>query len=129
MNRKLFAIAVLIAVAAAAAVLYAQKKDVKLTGNLIDNACASHHVNDKDFSDRVANHTTSCALMATCKGSGYAVYADSKLYKLDDAGSKLAQGVLEDSKTEKGVRVAVEGTLEGDTIHVTKLTEVTAPVN
>jgi hypothetical protein len=128
MNRKLFAISILFAVAAAA-VLYAQKKEVKITGNLIDNACASHHVNDKDFGDRVANHTTSCALMATCKGSGYAVYSDSKLYKLDDAGSKLAQGVLEDSKTEKGVRVAIEGTLEGDTIHVTKLTEVTAPVN
>jgi len=128
MNRKLFAISILFAVAAAA-VLYAQKKEVKITGNLIDNACASHHVNDKDFGDRVANHTTSCALMATCKGSGYAVYAESKLYKLDDAGSKLAQGVLEDSKTEKGVRVAIEGTLEGDTIHVTKLTEVTAPVN
>jgi hypothetical protein len=128
MNRKLFAISVLIAVAGAA-VLYAQKKDVKITGNLIDNACASHHVNDKDFGDRVANHTTSCALMATCKGSGYAVYADSKLYKLDDAGSKLAQNILEDSKTEKGVRVAVEGTLDGDTIQVTKITEVAAPVN
>jgi hypothetical protein len=128
MNRKLFAISVLIAVAGAA-VLYAQKKDVKITGNLIDNACSSHHVNDKDFADRVANHTTSCALMATCKGSGYAVYADSKLYKLDDAGSKLAQNILEDSKTEKGVRVAVEGTLDGDTIQVTKITEVAAPVN
>ena len=128
MNRKLFAVSIVIAVAAAA-VLYAQKKDVKLTGNLIDNACSSHHVNDKDFGDRVANHTTSCALMAACKGSGYAVYADSKLYKLDDAGSKLAQGILEDTKTEKGVRVAVEGTLEGDTIHVTKLTEAAAPVN
>jgi hypothetical protein len=128
MNRKLFALSVLIAVAGAA-VLYAQKKDVKITGNLIDNACASHHVNDKDFGDRVANHTTSCALMAACKGSGYAVYAESKLYKLDDAGSKLAQNILEDSKTEKGVRVAVEGTLEGDTITVTKITEVAAPIN
>jgi hypothetical protein len=45
------------------------------------------------------------------------------------AGSKLAQGILEDTKTEKGVRVAVEGTLEGDTIHATKIAEVAAPVN
>ena len=126
MNRKLLAISLLIALAA---VLYAQKKDVKLTGNLIDNACASHHVNDKDFGDRVAGHTTSCALMATCKTSGFAVYADKKLYKLDDAGSKLALDILEGSNTDKGVRVAVEGTLEGDTIHVTKLTEVTTPAN
>ena len=128
MNRKIFAITVLIAVAGAA-VLYAQNKDVKLTGHLIDNACASAHVNDKDFAGTVANHTTSCALMASCKASGYAVYADSRLYKLDDAGSKLAQGILEDTKTEKGVRVTVEGTLEGDTIHATKITEVAAPIN
>jgi hypothetical protein len=107
MNRKLFAITVLIALAGVA-VLYAQNKDVKLTGNLIDNACSSAHVKDKDFANTVANHTTSCALMAACKGSGYAVYADSKLYKLDEAGSKLAQGIREDTKTEKGVRVAVE---------------------
>jgi hypothetical protein len=108
-----------------AVVLYAQKKEVKLTGNLIDNMCASHHVNDKDFGDRVKNHTTSCALMPNCKGSGYAVYSDNKLYKLDEAGNKIALEILEDTQTKKDLRVSVEGTLEGDTIHVTKLTEVT----
>src|SRR6185436_9734913 len=106
MNRRILAIAILVVVAAA---LYAQKKDVKLTGNLIDNMCASHHVNDKDFGDRVAGHTTSCALMANCKASGFALYVDKKLYKLDDAGNKLALDMLEGSSTEKGVRVAVEG--------------------
>ena len=126
MNRKLLAVSLLIALAA---VLYAQKKDVKLTGNLIDNMCAAHHVNDKDFGDRVANHTTSCALMASCKASGFGLYVDKKFYKLDDAGSKLALDVLASTQTEKGVRVAVEGTLEGDTIQVTKLTEVTTPAN
>ena len=126
MNRKLLVVGLVLMLAA---VLYAQKKEVKLTGNLIDNACASHHVNDKDFNERVANHTTSCALMPPCKGSGYAVYSENKLYKLDEAGSKLALDILTDTKTEKGVRVAVEGTLEGDTIHVTKLTEVIDTVN
>jgi hypothetical protein len=33
--------------------------------------------------------------------------------------------VLANTKTAKGVRVTVEGTLDGDTIKVTKLTEVT----
>jgi len=126
MNRKFLVIILMLMLAV---VLYAQKKEVKLTGNLIDNMCASHHVNDKDFNDRVANHTTSCALMPNCKGSGYAVYSDSKLYKFDEAGNKLAREILEDTKTEKGVRVTVEGTLEGDTIHVTKLTEVIDAVN
>jgi hypothetical protein len=126
MNRKFLVVTILLLFAV---VLYAQKKEVKLTGNLIDNACASHHVNDKDFGDRVTNHTTSCALMPDCKGAGFAVYSDGKLYKLDEAGNKMALEILEDTKTEKGLRVAVEGTLEGDTIHVTKLTEVIAAVN
>jgi len=126
MNRKILAITLSLAFAA---MLYAQGKSVTVTGNLIDNACASHHVNDKDFSDRVANHTTSCALMPTCKASGYALYSGGKLYKLDEAGSKLAADLLEGTATEKGVRVSVEGTVTGDTIAVTKLSEVTAATN
>jgi hypothetical protein len=126
MNRKFLVITLSLLFAV---VLYAQKKDVKLTGRLIDNMCASHHVNDKDFAERVENHTTSCALMPDCKGAGFAVYSDGKLYKLDDAGNKLALELLEDTQTKKGVRVAVEGTLQGDTIHVTKLTEVMDAIN
>ena len=126
MNRRFLVVIILLLFTV---VLYAQKKEVKLAGNLIDNACASHHVNDKDFGDRVKNHTTSCALMPDCKGAGFAVYSDGKLYKLDEAGNKMALEILEDTKSEKGLRVAVEGTLEGDTIHVTKLTEVIAAVN
>ena len=36
-----------------------------------------------------------------------------------------AEEVLKNTKAAKGVKVAVEGTLDGDTIKVTKLTEVT----
>jgi hypothetical protein len=127
MNRRFLVVTILLLFAVV--LIYAQKKEVKLTGNLIDNACASHHVNDKDFGDRVKNHTTSCALMPDCKGAGFAVYSDGKLYKLDEAGNKMVLEILEDTKTEKGLRVAVEGTLEGDTIHVSKLTEVMDAAN
>jgi len=63
--------------------------------------------------------------MESCEKAGYAVYADKKLYKLDEAGNTMAAEVLKNTKTTKGVKVAVEGTVVGDTIKVTKLTEVT----
>lgn len=122
MTRKLFAFAMILAFAF---VLYAQDdKQVKITGYIIDNACSSGHVNDANFSARVKKHSTSCALMPNCEGSGYAVFSDGKLYKLDTAGNKSAADLLKDTETKNGVMVAVEGTLNGDTLKVTKLTEV-----
>jgi hypothetical protein len=118
MTRKLFAFAIILAFAF---VLYAQgDKSVKISGYLIDNACAS---SAKDIATRVKTHSTSCARMPNCEGSGYAVFADGKLYKLDKAGNDSAESLLKDTETKNGLMVAVEGTLEGDTLKVTKLTE------
>ena len=124
MIRKVFALTTVVLMAG---VLFAQDKTVTITGNLMDNACAE---SAKDIATRAKNHSTSCALMDGCEKSGYAVYAaDNKLYKLDDKGNDLAAGVLKNTKTAKGVKVSVEGTLDGDTIKVTKLSEVTEAVN
>lgn len=109
-----------------AVMLYAQGKSVTITGNLIDNACAE---SAKDLDMTAKNHKTSCALMDSCETSGYAVYADHKLYKLDDKGNASAVELLKNTKTKNGVKVSVEGTVDGDTIRVTKLTEVTAATN
>ena len=124
MNRKLLAVTLLLLFAA---MLYAQgNKSVTITGNLLDNACAE---SAKDLDAKAKNHSTSCALMDSCETSGYAVYADHKLYKLDDKGNSSAAELLKSTKTLKGLKVSVEGTVDGDTIHVTKLTEVTAATN
>ena len=124
MIRKVFALTILVLMAG---VLFAQDKTVTITGNLMDNACAE---SAKDIDARAKNHSTSCALMDGCEKTGYAVYAaDKKLYKLDDKGNDLAADVLKNTKTTKGVKVSVEGTLDGTTIKVTKLTEVTDAVN
>lgn len=124
MIRKISALAI---VALMAGVLFAQEKTVTITGNLIDNACAE---SAKDLGARAKNHTTSCALQDACEKSGYAVYADdNKLYKLDDKGNDSAADLLRNTKTKKGVKVSVEGTLDGDTIKVTKLTEVTESID
>jgi hypothetical protein len=123
MTRKILVIAFTILFAV---VLYAKdEKTVKLTGYLLDNNCSAGHANDKDFEEQSKKHPTNCAKMDSCEKNGYAVYADKKLYKLDDAGNSKAVELLANTKTTKGVRVKVEGILNGDTIKVTTLTEVT----
>jgi type 1 fimbria pilin len=121
MIRKVFALTTIVLLAG---VLFAQDKTVTINGALMDNACSE---SAKDIGARAKNHSTSCALMDACEKSGYAVYAaDNKLYKLDDKGNDLAEAVLKNTKVKTGVKVSVEGTLDGDTIKVSKLTEVTA---
>ncbi|HVS20854.1 MAG TPA: hypothetical protein VHD88_03350 [Pyrinomonadaceae bacterium] len=124
MIRKISALTI---VTLMAGVLFAQEKTVTITGNLIDNACAE---SAKDLGTRAKNHSTSCAMMDGCEKSGYAVYAsDNKLYKLDDKGNDSAADLLKNTKTKKGLKVSVEGTVDGDTIKVTKLTEITDASN
>ena len=122
MTRKLFACGLILTVAF---VLYAQGNTaIKISGYLIDNACSMGHANEAGFADRAKKHKTSCALMPSCEGSGFAVYSEGKLYKLDEAGNKSATALLKDTESKMGVMVAVEGTVDGDTVHVTKISEV-----
>ena len=122
MSRKLFAIA---AIFAFVLVLQGQgNKTATIEGYIIDNACAGSHSQEATFGDRVKKHSTSCALMASCVKSGYAVFtADSKLYKLDKTGNDAVEALLRETDTKAGVAVVVEGTVDGDTIKVTKVTE------
>jgi hypothetical protein len=115
----------LLCVALALAAVFAYAKDdtaksVKVTGYVIDNMCAGMHSTE----DEAKEHTTSCALMPKCDKSGYAVVSGDKSYKLDDNGNKLAEQVLKTTHTKKGLKVEVEGTIDGDTLHAEKLTEV-----
>lgn len=120
MNRKLL---VVILSLAFAAMLYAQNPEaVKVTGYLIDNACAG---SAKDLATRAKGHSTSCALMDNCETSGYSVVTDdNKRYKLTAKGDGMAAELLKNTKTAKGVKVAVEGNYNGTELDVTKLTEV-----
>ncbi len=123
MIRKTFIFAIALVIASLA--LYAQdaaKTSVKVTGHLIDNMCASgEHGNEK-----AKTHSTACALMPGCAKSGYTVVAADKSYKLDEEGNKMAASLLNSTKTKRGLSVEVQGTLEGDTLHVEHLTEVSA---
>jgi len=120
MIRKISLAAVVLVLAAAFAYAQEQSKSVKVTGYVIDNMCAGAHGTE----DEAKDHTTSCALMARCEKSGYAVVSGDKSYKLDDNGNKLAASLLRHTQTKKGVKVEVEGTLDGETLHADNLTEV-----
>jgi hypothetical protein len=126
MTRKLLPLLAAVALVLMTAGMFAQDKTVTLDGYMIDNACAASHATDKTFGTWVKTHGTSCAMMDSCEKSGYAVYADDKVYKFDDKGNDSAAELLKNTKSKKGLHVKVEGTLDGDTIKVTKLTEVSS---
>lgn len=121
MTRKIFVLGVVLLLAGAA--LAGEGKSVKLTGYIIDNACSGRAAGENAL-EKVKNHTVKCSLMPNCAKSGYAVFADGKLYKLDEEGNKKAGDLLKNTKSEKSVQVAIEGTVDGDTIKVTSISEV-----
>ncbi|HJR07395.1 MAG TPA: hypothetical protein VJ842_09075 [Pyrinomonadaceae bacterium] len=129
MTRKIFAVSLMLCVAALFA--FAQEKasqTVKFDGYLIDNMCASDHAEDADFDVKAKNHTVGCALMPGCADSGFALVVGKKMYKLDEEGNKQALVIFAATtdKKQKGMHVEVEGTLDGTTLHATKVTKVKA---
>ena len=125
MNRKLLIILLSVAFAT---ILYAQgAAPVKISGYLIDNACAD---SARELATRAKGHSVSCALMESCEQSGYSVVTDdNKRYKLTEKGNGMAEEVLKNTKYTKGVKVTVEGNVNGDALDVSKLTEITAAGN
>jgi hypothetical protein len=127
MTRKFFAISLVLLFAG---VLYAQEqasKSVKLVGYLVDNMCASAHAEDADFDTKAKGHSVGCALMPNCAESGFALVIGKRMYKLDEAGNKQALDIYKAAdRKKKGMQVEVEGTIDGSTLHATKMTEMKA---
>jgi hypothetical protein len=119
MFRKVSLVAAAVALAAVFAYAQGEQKTLKVTGYVIDNMCAGMHGSEEE----AAKHPNGCSLMENCKKSGFAVVAGETTYRLDAQGNKLAAEALEAAKTKKGLKVDVEGTLDGDTLHVAKLAE------
>ena len=119
MFRKFSLVAAAVALTAVFAYAQGEQKTLKVTGYVIDNMCAEMHGSEEE----VAKHPNACGWMENCKKSGYTVIAGDKSYKLDEQGNKLAAEALQAAKAKKGLKVDVEGTLEGDILHVAKLAE------
>ena len=129
MTRRIFAASLMLTLAGLLAFAQDAARTVKVKGYLIDNMCAGDPGEDQDFESNAKGHTLSCALMSHCLKSGFAVAEGRTLYKLDAKGNKLAEATLKATKaakSQKGLMVEVEGTIEGSTLKATKLTEVAA---
>jgi hypothetical protein len=113
----------LVVVIAAVAVVAAKGKDVKLTGYIVDNACAAKMSKD---GDKAKGHPKACAQMQGCIDSGHQIYADGKWYKFDKASESKVADVVKNEKSDKGLQVTVEGSLDGDTITVKSISEVSS---
>ena len=100
----------------------AAREDQTIKGYIIDNACAAAHASD--LADTAKGHPTACATMPNCMKSGYSLVADGKQYKLDEEGNKKVLALLKTAKSKKGLLVSVEGTVDGETLHVKKVSEV-----
>jgi hypothetical protein len=128
MTRKIFAVSLMLVMAGVFA--FAQEKQaaksVKLTGYLIDNMCASAHGEGDGLEETAKGHPTACSLMPSCAEGGFALVVDKKIYKLDEAGNKAALAVLKATQAKKGLQVEVEGTLDGNNLRATKVSEVKA---
>lgn len=122
MLRKTFAFGMMLILAG---LVFAQgaKKTVQIHGHVIDNMCAPK---DAASMDKAKGHPASCALKPKCAESGLSVVADGKVYKLDEAGTKSAMEILKNTKSQKGVHVKVEGTVEGDKLTVKNISEIPA---
>ncbi len=117
MIRKIFLFTLALAMTGALAFAKDTPKPVKISGYLIDNMCAKEHTGE----EAAKEHETSCAL--SCAMSGFAVTSGDKTYKLDAEGNETALKMYKETKNKKGMKVAVEGTLEGDTLHIIKIAE------
>ncbi|MBY0377233.1 MAG: hypothetical protein K2Q33_01550 [Gammaproteobacteria bacterium] len=94
------------------------------TGFLVDNMCADSTDAKSDVNKFLSTYTKECALMDCCKASGFSIYSGGKWLKLDKKGNELAANVMSKSKKTNRIEVKADGNLEGKTIKVSSLTEV-----
>jgi hypothetical protein len=103
----------------AAVSLSAFAADTTVKGYLVDIACSTEEGSKPGFG---AKHSKDCLQMDDCVKSGYGVLtSDNKVVKFDKAGNEQAKKFIADLKKAKDIRVNVQGTVNGDTMSVSKI--------
>jgi hypothetical protein len=114
---------VIVALAAAIAVAgNPSKKQTKVSGTLVDVACATEQA-QKQKPDFAQKHDKKCLTMADCVKNGYALLtADNKVLKFDANGNERARKLIAETSRQQDFKATVTGTVQGDTIEVATLT-------
>ncbi|HYX52095.1 MAG TPA: hypothetical protein VE783_01505 [Candidatus Limnocylindrales bacterium] len=93
--------------------------DSTVSGYLVDLACAAEDGQKADFG---LKHKKSCLEMDECAKSGYGVLtSDKKVVKFDKAGNEQAKKFIADLKKGSDIKVNVTGSVNGDTMSVSKI--------
>ena len=93
-----------------------QSNSQKFTGYLVDAVCAGNHATEPGYAE---NHDKNCNLMEGCIKSGYSlIMADHKVLKFDSKGNEQALAFIKATDKDKSWKVAVTGTVEGQTLTV-----------
>ena len=59
--------------------------------------------------EKTAKHTVACALMESCKASGFGVILEGRFLKFDPEGDEQAVTLLENAKVRENFHVEVTG--------------------
>jgi TonB-like protein len=93
--------------------------ETPVEGYLVDVSCALRNSSKPGFA---AGHSRTCLRMPSCADSGYGVLTDDKRFiKFDQSGNEQAKKLLADLTQETGIRVDVNGIVDGDHIAVANL--------
>lgn len=88
-----------------------------VNGYLMDVMCATEHASEGPAA--AAKHDKSCLLMDPCVKSGYSVIAaDNKVLRFDAKGNELALALINATEKASDWKIAVTGTVSGDSIAV-----------
>jgi len=109
-----FGIAFFVLVAAILLAAYAESPALTIQGTIIDNMCAGHA--GKDLEGFIKTHTKECALMPACVASGYSIFSDGKLYKLDALSNTKVEAFLRQDGNM--LEVTVVGRKNGELLEV-----------
>jgi hypothetical protein len=95
----------------------------QMQGVIADWNCVKTMV--KNGRAKTLKQNQNCSMMKSYSREGYGLITDDKhYYKLDDAGRNWALKLLKDTTDKDNLRVIVDGDVQGDTIHVTNMSEL-----
>ncbi len=110
LSTKIAAFAV-VSILLSASTLFAGAKTQTFAGTVSDAMCGAQH--------EMEGSPAECTRACVGKGSKYALIVGDKVYTLDTT-DKTALALLD---KRAGAKVAVQGTADGDTIHVQSVAE------
>ena len=93
-------------------------KEEKITGILIDDACAGKFTDKDDPEKAAAGHPLSCVRKCAKDGDLVLLHGKKEL-KLDEKGQKLGKEYI--AKSDAKTKVTITGTQDGDQIKVASI--------